>query len=175
LLTLSRLVPSIRPSYASPKPFLVESSTQFQTRGPNALTSHQYAKEFAEVKAIGLAAADTTRTADQTLAARYWAEQPAGTWSRIVRTLVVQEGVSTVDSARLFAMVYLTAADAAITVWAEKARWSFWRPITAIREADTDGNPETAKDAAWLPLIPNPPIRNTHPATWDSVARSPRR
>jgi hypothetical protein len=145
------------------KPFLVESSTQFQTRGPYELTSHQYAKEFAEVKAVGSAAADTTRTADQTLAARYWAEQPAGTWSRIVRTLVAQEGVSTVDSARLFAMVYLTAADAAITVWADKARWSNWRPITAIREADTDGNPATVKDAAWLPLIATPPYPE-HPS-----------
>jgi hypothetical protein len=145
------------------KPFLVESSTQFQTRGPYELTSHQYAKEFAEVKAVGSAAADTTRTADQTLAARYWAEQPAGTWSRIIRTLVVQEGVSTVDGARLFAMAYLTAADAAITVWADKARWSNWRPITAIREADTDGNPATVKDAGWLPLIPTPPYPE-HPS-----------
>lgn len=127
------------------------------------MTSHQYAKEFAEVKAVGSAAADTTRTADQTLAARYWTEQPAATWSRIIRTLVAQEGVSTVDGARLFAMAYLTAADAAITVWADKARWSNWRPITAIREADTDGNPETVKDPGWLPLIPTPPYPD-HPS-----------
>jgi hypothetical protein len=144
------------------KPFLIESSSQFRTKGPHALTSNQYAKEFAEVKAIG-SATSATRTADQTLAANYWAEHPVRTWSRIVRTLATQQNVSTVDSARLFAMVYLTAADSAITVWEDKARWSFWRPITAIREADTDGNPKTEKDASWLPLIANPPYPD-HPS-----------
>jgi hypothetical protein len=138
------------------KPFLVESSSQFRSKGPQELTSHRYAKEFAEVKSVG-SATSTTRTADQTLAATYWAEHPARTWSRIVRTLAAQENLSTVDSARLFAMVYTTASDALITVWFDKARWSNWRPLTAIREADTDGNPKTVKDAGWLPLIPNPP------------------
>ena len=143
-------------------PFLIESSSQFGTRGPRALTSHQYAKELAEVQAIG-SATSTTRTDDQTFAATYWAEHPSRTWSRIVRTLVTQEHVSTVDSARLFAMVYMTASDSLITVWADKAKWSFWRPITAIREADTDGNPETTKDPDWLPLIANPPYPD-HPS-----------
>ena len=57
----------------------------------------------------------------------------------------------------MFAMVYMSAADALITVWDSKAYWSFWRPITAIREADTDGNTRTVKDEAWLPLIATPP------------------
>ncbi len=143
-------------------PFLIESSSQFATRGPRPLTSHQYAKELAEVQAIG-SATSTTRTADQTLAAGYWAEHPSRTWSRIVRTLATQEHVSTVDSARLFAMVYMTAADSLITVWEDKATWSFWRPITAIREADTDGNPETVPDPGWLPMIANPPYPE-HPS-----------
>jgi hypothetical protein len=144
------------------KPFLIESSSQFRSKGPHQLTSNQYAKEFAEVKSVG-SATSTTRTGDQTHAANYWAEHPARTWSRIFRTLAAQENVSTVDSARLFAMLYLTAADALITVWDDKAHWSFWRPITAIHEADTDGNPKTVKDAAWRPLIPNPPYPE-HPS-----------
>ena len=144
------------------KPFLIGSSSQFRSKGPNALTSERYAKEFAEVKSLG-SATSTSRTPDQTHAAQYWAEQPPRTWSRILRTIAAQEGLSNADSARLFAMVYLTAADAFITIWDDKEYWSFWRPITAIREADTDGNPATDPDAAWLPLIATPPYPE-HPS-----------
>jgi hypothetical protein len=144
------------------KPFLIESSSQFRSKGPLPLTSRKYAREYAEVKALG-SAASTTRTADQTLAARYWAENPPATWSRIFRTLSAQQGLSMAENARLFAMLYMTAADALISVWDDKAHSSFWRPITAIREADTDGNPATEPDAAWLPLIANPPYPE-HPS-----------
>ncbi len=138
------------------KPFLIQSSSQFRSKGPLALTSRQYAREFAEVKSIG-SATSTTRTAGQTLAAQYWAENPPATWSRIFRTLSAQEGLSIAENARLFAMLYMSAADALISVWDDKAHWSFWRPITAIHEAATDGNPATEADSTWLPLIPNPP------------------
>jgi PAP2 superfamily len=138
------------------KPFLIQSSSQFRSKGPLALTSRRYAREFAEVKSLG-SDTSTTRTADQTLAARYWAENPPATWSRIFRTLSSQQGLSIVENARLFAMLYMSGADALISVWDDKAHFSFWRPITAIREAGTDGNSATASDAAWLPLIPNPP------------------
>ena len=144
------------------KPFLIESSSQFRSKGPLPLTSRKYAREFSEVKSLG-SAASTTRTADQTLAARYWAENPPATWSRIIRTLSAQQGLSMAENARLFAMLYMTAADALISVWDDKAHSSFWRPITAIREADTDGNPATEPDAAWLPLIANPPYPE-HPS-----------
>ena len=144
------------------KPFLIRSSSQFRSRGPNALTSHKYAREFVEVKSLG-SATSTTRTPDQTLAAQYWAEQPPRTWSRILRTIAAQEGLSNSDSARLFAMVFLTGADAFITVWDDKEYWSFWRPITAIREADTDDNAATDPDSAWLPLLATPPYPE-HPS-----------
>ncbi len=137
------------------KPFLIRSGIQFRSKGPNALTSTKYAREFNEVKSLG-SAGSTKRTADQTHAARYWAENPPGTWSRVFRTLSAQQGLSLVENARLFAMLYLTAADALITVWNDKAHYLFWRPITAIREADTDGNRATEPDADWLPLIPTP-------------------
>ncbi|NUT54563.1 MAG: vanadium-dependent haloperoxidase [Thermoleophilia bacterium] len=144
------------------RPFLLESGTQFTTLGPAPLASRRYAKEFNEVKSIGRATG-STRTPDQTLGARYWAENPPLTWSRVIRNVSAQQNVSLVDNARLFAMAYMTAADSLITVWNEKARWSFWRPITAIREAATDGNPDTAPDPDWLPLIPTPPYTE-HPS-----------
>ena len=152
------------------KPFLVESSSQFRSKGPLSLTSRKYAREYAEVKSLG-SATSTTRTAAQTLAARYWAENPPATWSRIFRTLSAQEGLSIAENARLFAMLYMTAADALITVWDDKAYWSFWRPITAIREADTDGNPATEADPAWLPLIVNPPYPE-HPSAHNALSGS---
>jgi hypothetical protein len=145
------------------KPFLVESSSQFHSAGPDPLTSNRYARDFVEVKAYGSAAADSPRTADQTHAARYWAENPPGTWSRVFRTLSAQQGLSLTENARLYAELYLTASDSLITVWGDKADSGFWRPITAIRRADTDGNPDTAKDEAWLPLLATPPYPE-HPS-----------
>jgi hypothetical protein len=144
------------------KPFLIRSSSQFRSNGPLELASRKYAQELAEVKQLG-SATSTARTADQTLAARYWAENPPATWSRIFRTVSAQEQLSVVENARFFAMLYMTAADALISVWDDKARCSFWRPITAIREADTDGNPRTEPDAGWLPLIATPPYPE-HPS-----------
>ena len=152
------------------RPFLLDGASQFRSRGPLALTSRRYARELAEVKSLG-AAASTTRTADQTLAARYWAEHPTATWSRIFRTIATQQQLSVAESARLFAMLYLTAADALVTVWDDKADRSFWRPITAIREADTDGNAATEPDAAWLPLIATPPYPE-HPSGHTALSGS---
>lgn len=144
------------------KPFLIKRASQFRSRGPYELTSRKYAREFAEVKSVGQDSS-TTRTADQTHSALYWAENPPRTWNRIVNALSTAKGVSLVDNARLFAELYLTAADAFIAVWDEKAHYSFWRPITAIREADTDGNSATHPDTTWLPLVANPPYPE-HPS-----------
>ncbi len=143
-------------------PFLVQHASQFAGRGPRPLRSPFYTRDFNEVKELG-SATSTERTADQTLAARYWAENPPRTWSRIARTIATQESLTLVQNARLFAMLYMTAADSLITVWASKARHLFWRPITAIREAGTDGNPNTAADPNWLPLIASPPYPE-HPS-----------
>jgi hypothetical protein len=144
------------------KPFLIRSASQFRSDGPYKLTSRKYAREFEEVKSVG-SATSTTRTADQTHSALYWMENPPRTWNRIINSLSASNGLSLVENARLFGEVYLTVADAFIAVWDEKAHYSFWRPITAIREADTDGNPRTEKDEAWLPLVNNPPYPD-HPS-----------
>ena len=151
-------------------PFLVRNPARFRSDGPDPLTSRQYAAEFAEVKADG-SLTSTTRTADQTDAALFWAEHPPAMWSRIFRQISADEGLSIVDNARMFAMLYLTAADAAISVWDDKAFWLFWRPITAIREADTDRNPATAPDPEWLPLLNTPPYPD-HPSGHSGLSGS---
>jgi hypothetical protein len=137
-------------------PFMIDKPSRFASDGPDALTSERYATEFNEVKAIGRAIG-STRTTEQTNAANFWAQQPAATWSATFRSVAATHGLSTAQSARLFAMLYLTAADALIACWDDKARWLFWRPETAIHEAGNDGNVNTSADASWTPLIPTPP------------------
>ena len=143
------------------KPFLIESPSQFRSGGPNPLPTRTYAKEFAEVEELG-SLTSSTRTADQTDMARFWAEGLA-IWTRVARELSIRSGLEIADNARLFSMLYLTGADALISCWDDKAYWLFWRPITAIREADTDANPATQADPGWLPLINTPPYPD-HPS-----------
>ena len=143
------------------KPFLLRKSARLRVRGPNPLTSAKYAAQFNEVKTIG-SLNSTIRTADQTDAARFWAGGFAP-WIVATRQLSVDRRLGVADNARLFAMLYLTAADAGIRCWDQKARWLFWRPITAIRAADTDGNPATEPDPTWTSLIPAPPYPD-HPS-----------
>jgi hypothetical protein len=145
------------------RPFIVPSAEMLRTDGPNSLTSAAYAEDFNEVKELG-SLTSTTRTADQTDAAIFWQENGFALWNRIFRTLAASENLDIVDSARLFAMEDLAAADATIGCWNDKYYWQFWRPITAIREADTDGNPATEADPTWLPLFdPATPVCNLPP------------
>jgi hypothetical protein len=144
------------------KPFLISDSSEFRSKGPYRLKSRKYAREFNQVKELGQDTS-TERTADQTHAALYWMENPPRTWNRIFQTLSAQEGLTLTENARLFGMLYLTAADSLICVWDDKAHWLFWRPIAAIREADTDGDPRTEPDPNWLPLVPTPPYPD-HPS-----------
>ena len=149
------------------RPFLIRDPARYATKGPYALTSKQYAREFNEVKAIG-SLASTKRTADQTDQARFWAEGPQP-WTRAARQLAIDRGLPTIETARMFAMLYTTGADALISVWSDKARWLFWRPITAIRDAGSDGNADTAADATWLPLI-NTPVYPDQPSGLSAVS-----
>ena len=144
------------PWVANVRPFLVPSVEMLRTDGPNALTSAAYAEDFNEVKELG-SLASTSRSADQTQAAIFWQDSGPAIWNRVVRALTASEGLDIADSARLFAMTNLAAADGSIGCWSDKYYWNFWRPITAIREAATDGNPATTADPAWLPLF-NPSV-----------------
>jgi len=145
------------------RPFLVRSSSQFAGRGPNPLTSRKYAAEFNEVKTLG-SATSLVRTIDQTNAAKFWGQANSpGTWSTIFRSLADRDGGSVADHARMFAMIYTTSADALITIWRDKARFLFWRPVTAIQLADADNNDATVADPRWASLVPAPPYPD-HPS-----------
>jgi PAP2 superfamily len=133
-------------------PFLVPDVEMLRTDGPNPLTSKAYADEFDEVKTLG-AFASTKRTQDQTNAAIFWQSQPLGLYGGVMRQLSTRFGLTSADNARLFAMVSLAAADGAIGCWNDKYHWNFWRPLDAIRLADTDGNPATQADPTWRPLF----------------------
>jgi hypothetical protein len=139
-------------------PFIVPSAEMLRTDGPNALTSAAYAEDFNEVKELG-SLTSTTRTADQTDAAIFWADNGIALFNRVFRTLAASQNLDIVQNARLFAMTNLAAADALIGCWNDKYYWQFWRPITAIREADSDGNPATEADPTWWPLFhPTTPV-----------------
>jgi hypothetical protein len=146
------------------RPFLMKSQDQFRSSGPNALTSRKYTKEFNEVKELG-SLTSTSRTPAQTKTAIFWQTAPAPLWHGMARDLVTRHGLGAADAARLLASMSLAGADGAIACWNAKYYWKFWRPVAAIREADTDGNPATTADPAWLPLFDpstatTPPLSN---------------
>jgi hypothetical protein len=132
--------------------FLVPDAEMLRTDGPPALSSEAYAEDFNEVKSLG-SLTSTTRTADETVAAIFWQAQPLALYGGLMRSLSMRFGLTTPENARLFAMVTLAAADGAIGCWNNKYYWRFWRPIDAIRVADTDGNPATEADPNWKPLF----------------------
>jgi hypothetical protein len=134
------------------EPFLIDRPDQFRSEGPLDVTSAEYAEEYDEVKRLG-AIDSSVRTADQTSAAIFWQFAPAAFWNRLTRDLASAHGLDAVEEARLLAIVNLTAADGAISCWNDKYYWDFWRPVTAIRSGDADGNPLTVGDPAWTPLF----------------------
>ncbi len=136
-------------------PFLVPSAQMLRSDGPNALTSAAYAEDFNEVKEVG-SLTSAGRTADQTDAALFWQTNGPALWNGVTRGLA--SGVDEADKARLLAAVNLAAADGVIGCWNDKYYWRFWRPVTAIREAATDGNPATQADPGWTPLFATPPF-----------------
>jgi hypothetical protein len=145
------------------KPFAIPSPSAFRTPGPPALASQRYARDLNEVKLIG-AASSPVRTRDQTEAAIWWHDRRLAQWE-INRQLAVRHRLNNLQSARLLAMVNVAVADANIACFNEKATWNFWRPITAIQQADGDGNPATEADPAWTPLLatsPNPEYASGH-------------
>jgi hypothetical protein len=140
------------------RPFLVPDVEMLRTDGPNDLRSRAYARDFNEIKPVG-SLNSTTRTPDETDAAIFWQDHVFALWNRVFRTLAISRQLSIVDSARLLAAENLAAADAAIGCWNDKYHWNSWRPITAIREAASDGNRATEADPMWTPLFdPSTPV-----------------
>jgi hypothetical protein len=140
---------------ANVEPFTLDSPSQFRSAGPLALDSAEYATEYNEVKDLG--GVDSARSPEQQAIAEFFTVNPVEMYNRAFRSVAEAEGLSVVDEARLFAMVNVTAADAVINCWDDKAYWHFWRPITAIHEGDNDNNDDTVGDPAWEPMLPTPP------------------
>ena len=149
------------PQWGSITPWAMTSPSQFRNPdGPPALDSPEFTAAFNQVKAIG-SATSSTRTADQSNIAQYWAGQtgtstPPGHWNRIAQTVAESQGNTLEENARLFALVGIAQADAFIACWDNKYLYDHWRPVTAIRAAETDGNPDTVADLNWSSFIITP-------------------
>ena len=143
------------PWVAQMRPFALESPSQFRAEGPPHLTSARWAEDLNEVKAMGVLNG-SSRTPEQTEIGRFYAEHPGAQLIRSLREFAAAQSMSVADRARLLAILHISAADALIAVFDSKYFYNFWRPVTAIRAADTDGNDATEPDAGWLPLAPTP-------------------
>ena len=137
------------------RPLLIDSATQFATPGPDALDSSAYAEDFAEVKLMG-AATNSGRTQADTDLALFFNDNPPRQYQEAMRARAVEHEMDIMESARMFAAVNVAGADAGITCWRAKWDVNYWRPVTAIQQADRDGNPATTADPAWTPFRPAP-------------------
>ena len=146
-------------------PFALKRASQFRLGPPPALTSAEYTASFNEVKSLGIVNS-TTATADQQLIGRFWSGAIQNYWNEITQTAVQAHQLTTAQSARVFALLNLTLADEVIAFYDSKYTYNLWRPVTAIRAAATDGNPDTAADPNWLPqpgnTAPDPSYPGAH-------------
>jgi hypothetical protein len=134
------------------QPFTLKDARQFRPQPMPPLVSNVYAREYEEVKSVG-SINSTTRTAAQTDLARFWTANPIATWYGALRGIASAHVTNVGDSARLFALASMAAADAQMTIYESKYHFNFWRPITAIREGDNDGNRDTVGDPDWVPFL----------------------
>src|SRR5579864_2122273 len=152
-----RLTP---PKFAAPAftnwgnvtPFVLNNASQFRPAPPPALNSQAYAQALNEVKSLGQNTS-TTRTPEQTVIGKFWAGPIWNTWNEIAENSALAHHTNLETTARLFAVLNLSFADSVIAFYEAKYHYQLWRPITAIREADTDGNPATVGDPNWTPLV----------------------
>ena len=141
--------------WGSVTPFVLARGDQFRPAPPPALSSPEYARAIAEVHSVGQDSS-TTRTADQTTIAKFWAGPIQNYWNDITDEVVLARHASLDESARSLALVDLALADATVGLYDAKYTFRRWRPITAIRLADTDGNPQTTPGPTWTPLATTP-------------------
>jgi len=143
------------PEVAYVQPFTLNSPSQFRADEPPELSSHTYTRDYNEVKSLG-AATGSTRTPEQTDLARFVSDQPMLQWNRAWRSISVSQGLNLLDNARFFALLATASSDALIACWDSKFFYNFWRPVTAIRAGDTDGNPHTVPDPTWIGVVVTP-------------------
>jgi hypothetical protein len=148
------------PNYGDVTPFVLKRGSQFRPRPPHHLASAKYAADYNEIKLLGGDAITTpsARTADQTEIGLFWIESSPLAWNRLARAVSTSRGLDLWENARLFGLLNLAMADGYIGSWEAKYHYKFWRPITAIRLGDTDGNSNTAAVPDWTPLQPTYPM-----------------
>jgi hypothetical protein len=154
--------PANFPGWGHITPFTLLSAAQYWLPGPPALTSEAYARDYNEIKRVGGRVSEA-RTAEQTEIARFWFEGPPA-WGRIARTIAQGRDLDAWDSARLLALMHLAMADSYIAGFKIRYVYDLWRPVTAIREGDADGNDATAGDPSWNSLQ-NTPATPDYPST----------
>lgn len=148
------LIPVV-PQWPQRKAWVMESADQFRPGPPPRLGSEQWARDYNEIKALG-AKNSSSRTAQQTDIARFWEATGPAIYFGVVRSLALAPGREPAQNARLYALAGQAMDDALIAVFDAKHHYQFWRPVTAIRNGDMDGNAATERDGAWLPLIDTP-------------------
>jgi hypothetical protein len=141
--------------WGSVTPWVMDRGSELRPAPPPELSSPQWASDYNEIKEMG-GKKSARRSAEQTEMARFWAMTGPGTWDPIVRQLAAAPGRRLIENARLFALVEIATADAYIAVFDAKYTFNFWRPVTAIRNGDMDGNDATAREADWEPLVETP-------------------
>jgi hypothetical protein len=141
-------------------PFVLQQADQFLPPPPPALTSDTYPRDFTEVTRLGGDGVTTPseRTPDQTQAGLFWVESSPLAWNRIARTVSASRQQDDWTAARMLALMDMSMADGYVASFTTKYTYNFWRPVTAIREAASDGNPATQADPTWTPLVTTPPI-----------------
>lgn len=163
--------PPLFRQFATMTPFALVSPSQFLPAPPPPLTSARYARDFNEVKALG-SMASTTRTPWQAETAVFWqSDSPAAIWNRIADDLAEARDAPLLRNARVLALMDIALADATIAIWNAKNTFDTWRPITAIQQAATDGNPDTSTDPGWTPLMTTPAFQE-YPAGHPGVSNA---
>jgi hypothetical protein len=150
------------------KPWLMASAAQFRPAAPPSLASEVWARDFNEVKVFG-GRTSARRSDEQTEVARFWDFSAPPVYHALVRSVALQPGRDTARNARLFAAVAQAMDDALIAVFDAKYHYNLWRPVTAIRNADQDGNDATAREATWTPLI-DVPMHPEYPSAHSVLA-----
>lgn len=145
------------PGWGNVTPFAMAAGNQFVGNGPPALTSAEYTADYNEVKDYG-SETSTVRTGEQTAEARFWLEIPPTVFNRVAQREIINQDLDLWQAARGMALTQIAFADAIISSWNAKFTHNFWRPITAIRNGDTDGNDATIADPTWTPLNVTPPF-----------------
>ncbi len=146
------------PGWGKVQPFGLSSASQFRVVPPYAINSPEYATDFNEIKTMGCKNC-TARSVDQTQIALFWLDNVPLSWNRIARSIIVERKLDGWKAARLLALLQMAQADANISAFDGKFFYNYWRPITAVRLGDSDGNPNTAGDGTWNVLAPpTPPV-----------------